>query len=366
MIEIRSPFFIALLAANCLLTGCAGANLLKWSNKPQVPKVTPENPIAQVLAVWQPADGVFSGRTSRGFAGQIYFFTAGNPLPAEADGEVTVYVFDDVGSEEEQVKPIHQFRYTADAWKKLKTQGKVGQTYGIFIPYTRPGIEEAQCSLRVRYTPTNGPTIHSEMANVPLPGVHRDKADTAVELTAANLSSPDDLDPAEALASAAQAAASSAPRGAGKPGPRRSAEPLDEANIERIMRETKARLAAGDGVVAASYETPVPAKRPAKPARHVLSSEEEAAGYDEETGPRQTLRPAATRRSKHILSGDNEPASDETATEEEPSVEQPISGNPRHIRSQKRQPLQLEASQNASPGRQKFQSHTISLSMPTR
>lgn len=367
MISSLSRSTMLLLAANCLLTGCAGANLLKWSNKPEVPQVTPENPIQQVLSIWQPAEGVFSGRTSRGFSGQIYFFTAGNPLPAEADGDVTVYVFDDVGTDEEQVKPIHQFRYTADAWKKLKAQGKVGTTYGIFIPYTRPGTEEAHCSLRVRYTPANGPTIYSEMANVPLPGSHRDKPEPGVELTATNLSSPGGLEAskaAAALANATRGTAEAPPQGVGKAGARRRAEPLDEANIERIMRETKARLAVGEGVVAAGYEAP--ARRPAKTARHVLSAEADGLDYDEEAGPPQTLRPASTRPSEHVLSDDSEPADDEVAAEDEPVVTQPIPGNSRHIRSQKRQQLQLEASQKAFPGRQKFGSHTISLSTPTR
>jgi hypothetical protein len=155
-----------LLAAS----GCTSLGNFRLGQE-RIPQATPKNPIVQVLAMWQPGEGPgIDNKTTRGFVGTMYFFTSKSPIAAKTNGTICVYLFDDQGEEEEQVKPIHQFIWKTDDLAKLGQPGKLGQSYTIFIPYTRPGFHKAQCSLRVTYTPDAGSPVNSEMAYVALPG----------------------------------------------------------------------------------------------------------------------------------------------------------------------------------------------------
>ena len=68
-----------------------------------------------------------------------------------------IFVFDDQGeTEEEQAKPLHQFDYTAKSMALLGVEGELGETYRVFVPYTRPGNHRADCALRVAFVPEDG------------------------------------------------------------------------------------------------------------------------------------------------------------------------------------------------------------------
>jgi hypothetical protein len=167
--------WISRLTLLCLFAacGCAGTRLLKFG-KDDVPRAAADNPVIKIVALWQPTDGVgLDGKTCRGFAGQIMFLTNNSEVPAEVDGDIRIYVFDDQGTPEEQSKPIHQFDFPAEVWKTYLRDGKLGRSYALFIPYTRKGYFESECSLRLRYTAADGRITYSEMVNVSLPGSKR-------------------------------------------------------------------------------------------------------------------------------------------------------------------------------------------------
>jgi hypothetical protein len=154
-----------------LVCGCASTGFFK-PGKEEYPKAGPKNPVVHVMAMWQPATGVgLDNRTCRGFAGQAFFVAAESPTPAQIDGDVSIYLFDDQGKPEERTKPIHIFQFEAKDWKNHARKGQLGVTYAVFIPYTRKGMHAANCSLMVSYTPRGGgPTLKSEMVNVDIPG----------------------------------------------------------------------------------------------------------------------------------------------------------------------------------------------------
>jgi hypothetical protein len=104
------------------------------------------------------------------------FFGRTSDVPAQVDGAVRIYVFDDQGSDEDQVKPIHEFEFSPGAWKAHLFKGPLGATYDVFIPYTRPGVHEAKCTLRVKYIPKEGPELYSDMVNIILPGTKKAKS----------------------------------------------------------------------------------------------------------------------------------------------------------------------------------------------
>lgn len=174
---IRSTCFVLSVSA-CLAaaSGCATSNLLRmdklafWNHNKLV-TADSRNPVADILCIWQPSEGRDpQGVPSRGFGGQILFMTHGSSEPCAVEGDVRIYVFDDQGAREEQIKPIHQYDFTADVWKQHLRMGTLGPSYQVFVPYPRKGFHQARCSLRIRFKPTQGPAIYSSMAEVILPG----------------------------------------------------------------------------------------------------------------------------------------------------------------------------------------------------
>jgi hypothetical protein len=158
--------------------GCTSLGLSALSfGKPRFAEASPSNPVSEIVCLWEPGEGRgLDNLPSRGFAGQLLFFTPGNPQPAKVNGDIRIYVFDDVGTIEEQAKPIYQFDSVDGAWNSYLSEANIGASYQIFIPYTRKGAYAANCSLRVRYTPAEGgPPVYSRIATVALPGRRREE-----------------------------------------------------------------------------------------------------------------------------------------------------------------------------------------------
>ncbi|MEM7810510.1 MAG: hypothetical protein AAF532_03390 [Planctomycetota bacterium] len=127
--------------------------------------------VVEAVAVWQPGEGRdMQGLPARGFAGQILFFAAGSPEPVPVRGDVRIYVFDDAGDEASNSKPLHVFEFKDGAWEKYRHETNLGETFQVFIPYTRRGGHRAVCSLRLRYTDPEGRTLLSDSAEVILGG----------------------------------------------------------------------------------------------------------------------------------------------------------------------------------------------------
>ncbi len=128
--------------------------------------------MVDIACIWQEGEGRDSrGMPCRGFCGQIMFQASGSKTPAIAPGAVSIYVFDNVGTIEEQSKPFQVFNFTAEEWDTFQRKTNLGMTYQLFIPYTRPGRLEAECSLRLKFTPKEGgPPIFSQQENIGLRG----------------------------------------------------------------------------------------------------------------------------------------------------------------------------------------------------
>jgi hypothetical protein len=180
---LGSCLLLGLLLSGCTNNVVSPLASLPW--KPHMPTATPENPVVRVVAIWQTAEGTgLDNQPTRGFAGQLYFFTSKRKSPVKVNGKVRIFEFDDVGTHEEQTKPIHQFDFPAEVWDMYLTETQIGPAYEIFIPYVREGNREADCALRVRYTPEeSGPQAYSDLQTIHLTGTPRkdkeQKADVA-------------------------------------------------------------------------------------------------------------------------------------------------------------------------------------------
>src|ERR1700686_4538346 len=98
-----APLALIFLLVN--LAGCATTGFFKFS-KDQFPRTGPKNPVVRILGLWQVAEGLWDGKTMRGFSGQVLFFGQTSDIPAQVDGDVLIYVFDDQGTSDAQIKPI--------------------------------------------------------------------------------------------------------------------------------------------------------------------------------------------------------------------------------------------------------------------
>jgi hypothetical protein len=189
------PRSFRLAAAVLALTGLSGCAtmIIPWTGN-KIPQATASNPVVQIVCLWEQAEGRDpEGVPCRGFAGQILFLANRHATPVEVHGDVRIYLFDNVGSAEEQSKPLRQFDFSSDAWKLHLTKSAVGPSYSVFVPYVRRGQHNAQCSLRVRLAPKDGPTIFSETSTLPLRGPGPAEEVTVVSAT----SSPEDRVQAE-------------------------------------------------------------------------------------------------------------------------------------------------------------------------
>ncbi|MFV0445803.1 MAG: hypothetical protein ACK5Q5_19675 [Planctomycetaceae bacterium] len=165
----RSLMLLTIAALSC---GCTQLSLFAWGAAGRLVEAGPRNPVAEVVCLWEPAEGNDpNGLPCRGFAGQVLFFTPGSPQAAKVEGDICIYVFDDHGSESERSKPLQQFTFDAGSWNALMRPSDLGASYQLFVPYTRPGQWQADCSLSVRYTPAGGGSpVYSKMGPVSLPG----------------------------------------------------------------------------------------------------------------------------------------------------------------------------------------------------
>ena len=162
-----------------LVTGCSTLESVPkpFAKLKNVPKASRANPAVRIMGLWQPGEGDgIDGTVGRGFVGQIYFFTGQSESPVAVDGDVRVYVFDDIGTPEQQKKPIHQFDFKDGAWQGYQSESAIGPCYNIYVPYTRKGGLAAQCQLRMRLTRPDGSQLFSEMTEVELAGIARENS----------------------------------------------------------------------------------------------------------------------------------------------------------------------------------------------
>ncbi len=173
MVKCNTLRFGSLAVVGLLLalgSGCSGLPILK-SKRAQIPEANSKNPVVRVISVWEPSEGQgLDGLPTRGFAGQLLFFTPGNNSPVRVNGDVRIYLFDDQGTPEERSKPIHQFDFVGDAWTVHLQNGALGPSYHLFIPYTKRHPYQCRCSLRARLTPKDGPPVFSETVQITLRG----------------------------------------------------------------------------------------------------------------------------------------------------------------------------------------------------
>jgi len=167
----RFTILFATLLGACCTSGCA---MFDVPFVHHVPEASARNPVMRIVCLWEPAEGRDpNGMPCRGFAGQVLFLGNKGGTPVKVNGEVKAYVFDDLGTPEDQGAPVHVFNFNGPAWGRHLQVGTFGPTYHVFIPYTRKGGIEANCAVRLRYTAENGSVVDSDSNEIHLRGKAR-------------------------------------------------------------------------------------------------------------------------------------------------------------------------------------------------
>jgi hypothetical protein len=182
-IRLQHSVIAVAVCAFCF-SGCSQTSSLLNFNK--IAHASAKDPVIEILGLWEPADGRGpDGKPRRGCAGQILFMTRGQQGPVRIDGSIVIHQFDDVGTPEEQAKPLHTFRFDTGSWTNHFAEGSLGPSYSVFIPYMRDSPYKTLCALRIQYTSVEGKIVHSSIAKINLPGPERKplaaKSDSAFE-----------------------------------------------------------------------------------------------------------------------------------------------------------------------------------------
>ncbi len=165
---------LVLFAITAAFSGCAQTSTTTQSlfgrSDSDLPKAT-SGRVARIVCLWEPAEGVATnGKPTRGFLGQVLFFTAGSDSPVVVDGDVEIYTFDDQGTPEEQARPLKKFRFSSEEWNQLAIESAVGIGYNVTIPHMRDNQLEATCALRVKFTSRDGAVTYSGLDSLTLKG----------------------------------------------------------------------------------------------------------------------------------------------------------------------------------------------------
>lgn len=125
------------------------------------------NPV-KLAVTWTPDTIIQTGRTpTRGFGGRVFFYDEkSKSVPVE--GTLVVHGFDDSASDAEAGKK--RFEFTPEQFTRHFSQGDLGASYSIWIPWDAIGGEQKRISLVTSFKSTSGKPIQGIPATMMLPG----------------------------------------------------------------------------------------------------------------------------------------------------------------------------------------------------
>lgn len=165
------PTVLLLSTALLALAGCSASRELVTAIAPAHATAAPESPrVSKIVCLWEPGSGSLPNGPKRGVLGQILFFENADDLPVEVDGKLTVYLFDDRGTIEEQTKPVQKLVLSPEELQATHVEASIGHSYHIPVPYLNAEGLAATCTMRVKYTAPNGETVYSDLSSIYLAG----------------------------------------------------------------------------------------------------------------------------------------------------------------------------------------------------
>ena len=155
---------------------------MPWANKDSDKKPEPYPNPAKLAATWTPDTLMQTGRTpTRGFGGRIFFYDEkSRPVPVE--GTLVVHGFDEHAADPK--KSVKRFEFTPEQFTKHFSQGDLGASYSVWIPWDAVGGERKRISLVASFVTGEGQPVQGIPASIMLPGVEPEKStDTLAQLS---------------------------------------------------------------------------------------------------------------------------------------------------------------------------------------
>ncbi|MGI9515416.1 MAG: hypothetical protein ACR2NP_00090 [Pirellulaceae bacterium] len=174
----KLPYLVAMLA---LLVpgycGCqSGTPTMDWSRLNPFPaKAETEPEYEQPLrmaVIWKETTLSAPGKKpTRGFGGRIYFYGEESE-PIRANGQLTIYAFDDSETDPEQTSAVPQRKYVfkAEHLQQHHSITDIGSSYSVWVPWDEVGGMRRTISLLPVFNPDGGKIIQADQSIAVLPG----------------------------------------------------------------------------------------------------------------------------------------------------------------------------------------------------
>jgi len=110
---------------------------------------------------------------TRGFGGRFYFYNE-KTQAIPVDGDLVVYGFDDTNKQqvtEDLSQPNKRFRFTAEQFTTHFTEGELGASYSVWIPWDEAYGAPKKITLIPTFLTKEGRTLRGVAASLNLPGV---------------------------------------------------------------------------------------------------------------------------------------------------------------------------------------------------
>lgn len=170
---IRIPCLLA--ATSLFLFSAVGCTSLTVPYHKDEPAARAGARPARCLCLWQPVNVEdAAGNPVRGFGGQVYFLAADSEEPIAVNGDVRVFIFDDIGTAAQQARPKDVQDFNSVVWNSFLNKSQFGANYSVFVPYAHASKYESVCSVRLRLDQPDGTKLFSEMATIKLAGEPRE------------------------------------------------------------------------------------------------------------------------------------------------------------------------------------------------
>jgi hypothetical protein len=160
---------IAALAAIWLATGVGCSSL----TAPSVPSISSipsmgsmfekEEPIVDpsgVAVVWTGALlEKEASLATRGFGGMLTFYGEDKKKPVRVDGQLTVYAYGNLSPDHDNSTPDRKYVFTAEQLKTHYSEGALGPSYSVWIPWDGAGGPRQEIGLIARFDSVEGKTV---------------------------------------------------------------------------------------------------------------------------------------------------------------------------------------------------------------
>jgi len=144
---------------------------------------TSNSPVKQIHTIWSnqlntTRDTVNNGAPLTGVVGRLYLFGEEVGFPLNADGKVTVDLYDITGANLAKPKMLERWEIDRETLKRLGRKDTIGWGYTLFLPWSTYKPEITRVQLQARFVPDKGIPLFAPAAQVSVQGDQAEPAST--------------------------------------------------------------------------------------------------------------------------------------------------------------------------------------------